>query len=258
MQTISIANQKGGVGKSTTTQNLAAGLKLAGKNVLVVDFDPQSNTTDTLCGFSFEPKYTIKNILDDECSLKDAIVSTTHADIIPGSKELAGQEATYASDYSSTLMLYSGLKDVSDIYDYVIIDTPPNLGIFMISGLIASDSVIIVADAETYAITGLTALIDTVQKANKARRPLSAKPLEIEGVLLTMYNKEHALDRKVAEKLSEQLGPLNLRMLNSIIGYSQELKNAQEREQTIYEYRPKSKGAIDYANLVKEIVEKFG
>ena len=258
MQTISIANQKGGVGKSTTAQNLAAGLKLAGKRVLIVDFDPQSNTTDTICGFAFKPEYTIKDVLDDECSIRDTIVSTDKTDIIPGSKELAGQESTYASDYASTLMLYSGLKEIEDEYDYVVIDTPPNLGVFMISGLIASDSVIVVADAETYAITGLTALIDTVQKANKARRPLSAKPLEIEGVLLTMYNKEHALDRKVAEKLSDQLGPLNLRMLDSVIGYSQELKNAQEREQTIYEYRPKSKGAIDYANLVAEIVKKFG
>lgn len=255
MKTISIGNQKGGVAKSTTAQNLAAALATVGYRTLVIDNDPQCNTTSTYCdGIDYEK--TMKEVFDGKASLEEVILHTRHADIAPCSKDLRGSELLYVSKSSKMLTIYRELKKIKDSYDYVIIDTPPNLGFFLASALIASDGVVITADADIYAMDGVSDFLDTINEASDTRISMDETELTLYGVLYTKYDARYKQDKEVREELSNIANSFGLNVFETAIRFCKHIQNAQTRHETIFSYRPNSIGAVDYVTFTKEIIDK--
>ncbi len=255
MITISIGNQKGGVAKSTTSQNLAAALKEIGYRTLILDNDPQCNTTSTYCDGAL-PEKNMKDVFDGKASLSDIIIETRHADIAPCSKELAGQELVYASKSSKMLTIYRELNKISDKYDYVIIDTPPNLGFFLASALIASNGVVITADADIYAMDGVSAFLDTIAEAGETRASMGEDELEIYGVLYTKFDSRYKQDNEVKNELAGVTKGLGLEVFDTAIRFCKQIQNAQTQHETIFSYRPNCIGALDYVKFTEEIIKK--
>jgi len=246
---MSIANQKGGVGKTTSSVNLSAGLASLGNKVLIIDTDPQGNATSGLDINKADVSNCIYNVLVEDVRAEDVIVSTeiVNLDIIPATIQLAGAEIELVPIMSRELRLRRALEDLREVYDYIIIDCPPSLGLLTLNALTASDSVIIPVQYEYYALEGLSQLLNTIRLVQKHLN----KELMIEGVLLTMLDARTNLGIQVVEEVKKYFQD---KVYKSIIPRNVRLSEAPSHGQPIIAYDPKSKGSEVYLELAKEVM----
>ena len=246
---IAITNQKGGVGKTTTSVNLGASLASLGKRVLLIDIDPQGNTTSGLGINKADVTNCIYDILINEIHPNEATMDTSleHLKIIPATIQLAGAEIELVPTISREVRLKKSLQLVKHLYDYILIDCPPSLGILTINSLTAADSVIIPIQCEYYALEGLSQLLNTVRLVQKHLNTT----LQIEGVLLTMFDARTNLGIQVIEEVKKYF---QQKVYQTIIPRNVRLSEAPSHGQPIITYDPKSKGAEVYLELAKEVV----
>tara|TARA_Y100000996_G_scaffold127902_2_gene97015 strand:+ start:3712 stop:4491 length:780 start_codon:yes stop_codon:yes gene_type:complete len=248
---ISISNQKGGVGKTTSSVNIATYLAASEIPTLIIDMDPQANSTS---GLGIEIQNDIKSIYDviiKEVSPEDAIQKTSldYLDIIPSSSQLVGAEIELVSEISREYMLKEALDKIKGKYKYIIIDSPPSLGLLTLNVLSASNSIIIPIQCEYYALEGLSQLLNTIRLVQKR---LNSK-LEIEGILVTMYDSRLNLSKQVVKELEDYFGD---KVYKTYIHRNVRLGEAPSHGKPILLYDASCVGAQDYMNLVSEILTK--
>lgn len=247
---ISIANQKGGVGKTTTSVNLGSCLAYIGKRVLLVDIDPQGNATSGIGIEKADVDQCIYDVLVDDVEAKKVIRPTSVENLyaIPATIQLAGAEIELVPTISREVRLKRALEEVKDEFDYIIIDCPPSLGLLTLNSLTASDSVIIPVQCEYYALEGLSQLLNTVRLVQKHLN----HDLKIEGVLLTMLDARTNLGLQVIEEVKKYFKE---KVYRTIIPRNIRLSEAPSHGEPIITYDPKSRGAEVYLELAKEVVE---
>jgi chromosome partitioning protein len=250
MKIISITNQKGGVGKSTTAHALGSGLTLRGYRTLFVDLDPQGNLSFT-AGANTAEGYNALGILQRPETTKAEIQHLPGGDIVASSPALASAD-TIITTTGKEYRLREALETVAGQYDYCIIDTPPALGILTINALTASGGVIIPAQADIYSLQGLAQLHATIETVRRYCNPA----LSILGIVLTRYNARSIIRREVAEMLDTTARTLSTRLYRTNVRECIALVEAQATKQSIFNYAPKSNGAIDYNNLLTELLEE--
>ncbi len=256
---ISLVNQKGGVGKTTTSINLAASLAVLGKKVLLIDLDPQGNATTGIGVNKGDVNESIYEVLTGEIDIKDAIMKTKYKNLylIPSTIVLAGVDieiydrSRTESGYSKAEQLKKRTDLIKDEFDYILIDCQPSLGILTTNALTASDSVIIPVQCEFLALEGITQLLNTIMLAQKKLNP----NLTIEGVLLTMLDSRTNLGFEIVEEIR---GYFKDRVYNTIIPRLIRLTEAPSHGKPIIAYDPKSRGSEAYINLAKEVIERNG
>lgn len=246
---IAVANQKGGVGKTTSAVNLSAGLAQLGNKTLLVDIDPQGNATSGIGVNKGDIDQCIYNVLIDDLTTEEVSVATNipNLDCIPATIQLAGAEIELVPTISREIRLKRALESSIDRYDYIIIDCPPSLGLLTLNSLTAADSVIIPVQCEYYALEGLSQLLNTVRLVQKQLN----KQLKIEGVLLTMLDARTNLGLQVIEEVKKYFQD---KVYKSIIPRNVRLGEAPSHGQSIFSYDPKSKGAEVYLELAKEVM----
>ncbi len=250
-KTIAIFNQKGGVGKTTTNVNLSASLAKLNKKVLVIDNDPQGNSTS---GFGLKKdnlEYNLYDALLNEIDPKKCVVKTNYENlyIIPSNVQLAVAEIEMIKINNRETRLKNVIKVLKDEYDYIFIDCPPSLGLLTINSLVASDSIIIPIQCEYYALEGVGQLMNTYQLIKKGLNP----NLEIEGVLLSMFDGRTNLSIQVVEEVKKYF---KNKVYSIIIPKNVRLAEAPSHGMPVVEYSPNSKGAIAYNKLAKEIIKE--
>lgn len=249
---IAIANQKGGVGKTTTAINLGASLAIAEKRTLVIDSDPQSNASSGL-GVEIDPdRPDLYDCLVDGAPIEEAIRSSVHfplLDVIPARRDLAGAELELIDRPRRERVLRTALDLVRDDYDYILIDSPPSLGLLTLNALVAADTVLIPIQCEFYALEGLSQLLNTVRIVQRNMNP----ELGIEGVLLTMYDSRLNLSKQVKGEAEEYFGA---KVFKTAIPRNVRLAEAPSFGQPIALYDVLSTGARGYLSLAAEIVRK--
>ena len=248
---ISIVNQKGGVGKTTTAVNLGAFLAKKRKKVLIIDLDPQGNATS---GYGFdktELENTVYDLLVNEEDISTIIASTSvkNVDMCPTNINLAGAEVELVSAISRETILRRAIEPVLDKYDYIIIDCPPSLGLLTINALAACEGVIVPIQGEYYALEGLTQLIDTINMIKKKLNP----SIGILGVVITMHDRRTQLTKQVVEEVQKYFGD---KVFNTFIPRNVRLAEAPSHGQTIDEYDAKSKGSLAYQALANEVIKR--
>ncbi|MGM9937674.1 MAG: ParA family protein [Candidatus Ornithomonoglobus sp.] len=248
---IAITNQKGGVGKTTTSVNLASCLAYEGKKTLVIDCDPQCNTTSGLGYEKEDYELTVYDCLIDPSKTKDAVIKTKYSDLylLPSSSDLSAAEIELAFEDKREQFLKQALKPVRNDYDFIIIDAPPALGMITINIMTACDSVLIPIQCEYYALEGLSQLISTIKKIKKTYN----KKIEIEGVLGTMYDGRTNLSIQVIDEVKKFFPDL---VYKSIIPRNIKLSEAPSFGEPIIKYDRTSKGADAYMSLAKEVIKK--
>ena len=256
---ISLVNQKGGVGKTTTSINLSASLGVLGKRVLLIDLDPQGNTTTGVGINKGEIAKSIYDVLIEECNIKEAILKTKYQNlyVIPSTINLAGLNAELLEKSRTEMGFKKGeqlkkcIEEVRENFDYIIIDCPPSLDVITTNALTASNSVIIPVQCEFFALEGITQLLKTIMIAQKTLNPT----LDIEGVLLTMLDSRTNLGFEVVEDIRSFFKE---KVYNTIIPRLVKLTEAPSHGEPIIVYDPKSRGSEAYINLAKEVIERNG
>ena len=248
---ISIANQKGGVGKTTTTVNLGASLAYMGKKVLLVDIDAQGNATSGMGIKKPDVSQDIYDVLVNEQSIQETILPSSRENlfIVPATLQLAGAEIELTSMMARESRLKIALKEVEAQYDYILIDCPPSLGHLTINAFTASDAILIPVQCEYYALEGLSQLLNTVRLVQKHFNP----ELEIEGVLLTMYDARTNLGAEVVEEVRRYFQE---KVYETIIPRNIRLSEAPSHGLSIVDYDLRSKGAEVYQALAKEVLAR--
>ncbi|MGB8957140.1 MAG: AAA family ATPase [Tumebacillaceae bacterium] len=246
---IAVANQKGGVGKTTTAVNLGACLASLGKRVLLIDIDPQGNTTSGIGINKADVRYDIYDVLINEVSAAEAILPTAVEElhILPATIQLAGAEIELVPTMSREVRLRQALQPLQKQYDYMLIDCPPSLGLLTINALTASNSVLIPIQCEYYALEGLSQLLNTIRMVQKHLNT----SLEIEGVLLTMLDARTNLGLQVIEEVKKYFRE---KVYATVIPRNVRLGEAPSHGQSIIQYDPRSRGAEVYLELAKEVV----
>lgn len=247
MRIITIANQKGGVGKSTTAAALLNGLAQKGFTTLGIDLDAQRNLTSTS---GANPNHnTVLDVLMGEITANAAIQHTETMDIIPANKALSGADS-FISNTGKEYRLKEALEAIKANYNFIIIDTPPALGILTINALTACDSVIIPAQADIYSIQGIEQLAETMNVVKKYCNPA----LTIEGIVLTRYSARSILSREVAELMEQMAIKLHTKVFKTTIREAISIKEAQISQQSLFTYAPKAKVADDYRAFIEEVL----
>ncbi len=256
---ISLVNQKGGVGKTTSSINLAASLGKLGKKTLIIDLDPQGNATTGLGINKGEISYSVYDVLTENCDIKKAIIKTkfTNLSILPATINLAGidielvEKAYQDAKFRKNEQLKNSIVTLDNKYDYIIIDCPPSLGLLTTNALVCSDSVIIPVQCEFFALEGITQLLNTIIMTQTRLNP----SLKIEGVLLTLLDSRTVLGLQVVEEVRKFFKE---KVFNTIIPRLIRLVEAPSHGEPIIEYDPLSRAAEAYLNLAKEVISRDG
>lgn len=248
---IAIANQKGGVGKTTTSVNLAASLGVLEKKVLLIDADPQANASSGL-GIDVDAvELGTYQVLEHTISAKEAIISTSspNVDIIPAHIDLVAIEIELVDKQNREYMLQKSVAEIKDDYDYILIDCAPSLGLITLNSLVAADSVIIPIQCEYFALEGLGKLLNTIKSVQKIHNP----DLDIEGLLLTMFDSRLRLSNQVVDEVRKHFSSM---VFDTIIRRNIRLGEAPSYGESIIAYDATSKGAVNYLNLAQELLKK--
>lgn len=248
---IAIANQKGGVGKTTTSINLAASLGVLEKKVLLIDADPQANATSGL-GIDVEKvEFGTYQLIEHSIKAEETIVKTgsPNLDIIPSHIDLVAIEIELVDQEEREYMLKKAIEHLKDSYDYILIDCAPSLGLLTLNALTAADSVIIPIQCEYFALEGLGKLLNTIKSVQKIHN----KDLDIEGLLLTMYDSRLRLSNQVVEEVQKHFNEM---VFTTIIQRNVRLSEAPSFGESIINYDAGSKGAANYLSLAQEIIKK--
>ena len=249
----SLSNQKGGVGKTTTAVNLGFALAKIGKKTLICDIDPQGNATTGVGVEHTDRKHDSYKLMIGQSNLESAIVQTPYQNlfVVPSTVDLAGAEIELVDMQHREAKLKEGLRPAKDMFDFVLIDCPPSLGLLTVNSLVAADQLFIPIQSEYYALEGVTQLLSTFQLIRKTLNPA----LSIFGVLLTMYDERTTLSRAVANEIKQHFGDV---LFNTIIPRNVRISEAPSHGKPISVYDPTSKGAIAYEQLAQEVVERVG
>lgn len=245
---ISVANQKGGVGKTTTSQALGAGLIENGYKVLMIDLDPQSNLSTALNADSDKP--SIYNVLKREILAKDAIQQVSNYDIITSNIMLSAADMEFVSIGRESI-LKEVLSTINDEYDFIVIDTPPALGILTTNAFVASDKLVIPAEADIFSLQGLSQLNLTIQQIKKYVN----NSLEIAGVLLTKHNAKTNIAKDVTGAIQEHVARVGTKLYKTTIRNSVAIREAQITQSDIIDYAPYANAQLDYKKWVKEFLK---
>ena len=251
---IAIFNQKGGVGKTTTNINLGACLALKGKRVLMLDIDPQGNTTSGIGVSKKELEYTVYELLiEDNFDPRDAVLHTSveNLDLIPANVDLAGAEIEMVQLEGREKRLQKAIDKIRNDYDYIFIDCPPSLGLLTINSLSAVESVLIPIQCEFYALEGVSQLMSTIELVRKNLKP----DLEVEGVVLSMFDGRTNLSIQVVQEVKKYFGA---KVYSTVIPRNIRLAEAPSFGMPIVEYDPRSKGAEAYREFAEEFLEREG
>ncbi len=248
---IAIANQKGGVGKTTTTVNLAASLGVLEKRVLLIDADPQANATSGLGIDVDEVELGTYQLLEHTADVRDTIIQTSspNVDLIPSHIDLVAIEIELVDKDEREYMLKKAIAALNDTYDYVLIDCAPSLGLLTLNALTAANSVIIPIQCEYFALEGLGKLLNTIKSIQRIHNP----DLDIEGMLLTMYDSRLRLSNQVVEEVKKHFSDM---VFDTIIQRNVRLGEAPSYGESIIKYDASSKGAANYLNMANELLKK--
>lgn len=253
MRIISVVNQKGGVGKTTTAINMAAALSEFGKFVLLVDMDPQGNATSGVGVVKAELEHGLYEALAKQKRLHDVVYNTGHEGlrVVPSTPNLAGANVELIDVERREHQLADLLSEIEHAYDYVIIDCPPSLGLLTINSLVAADEILIPVQAEYYALEGLSQLLETIQLVQSNLKP----DLKIMGAVITMFDKRTRLSEDVMNELYKYFPDTIFR---SVIPRTVRLAEAPSFGQSIFHYEPGGKGAKAYQRLAEEVLQRHG
>ncbi len=250
-QIIALVNQKGGVGKTTTSINLGAALAQAGKRVLIVDIDAQGNATSGLGVDKSEVEHDIYDVIVDQLPIQEAIIATDNYDLVPSTIQLSGAEIELANQDAREDRLKQALNTVRDNYDFILIDNPPALGLLTVNAFTAADAVLIPVQTEFYALEGLGQLLNTIELVRQQFNP----ELDVAGILLTMYDGRTNLAKQVAQEVRSYFSD---KVYDTMIPRNVRLSEAPSYGQAIIDFDPRSVGAKVYTQLAQEVIAQYG
>lgn len=255
---IAVVNQKGGVGKSTTVINLSACLAEKNKKVLVIDIDPQGNSTSGLGIDKNQVENTLYELLLEESTFDETVISNVidHLDIIPSNANLAGAEVELVSQDNREFLLREAISKIKKHYDYILLDCPPSLSLLTINAMTAATSILVPIQCEYYALEGLSQLLQTI---DLVKERLNEK-IKIDGIVFTMYDARTNLSQQVVEnvKLFNKRGNLDLHIYNTIIPRNVRLAEAPSFGEPVISYDSRSLGAVSYRKLAEEVLKRNG
>lgn len=248
---IAIANQKGGVGKTTTAINLSAGLAKAGKRVLIIDLDPQANSSLSFLD-SLIIEQSVYDVLVETGTKIESIIKPTYIpglDILPARINLAKFESKLIGEFDAPFRLKDRIEGLTHIYEYIIIDTPPTLGLITVNALVASDYVIVPIQPSYFALEGTDDLLETVEKVKARPNP----NLQVLGVVITLLDKRTTLAKDIQEQIKGVFGD---KVFETVISKSVRLEESPAYKEVIFTFAPASSGAVEYSNLCEEVMRR--